>query len=138
MGEPRLSCGSLSPIPIVRTKQHCRILVTNTENNNISYSYTDLDQLICRNQIAQPQPVNVSRAQPLTLVLASATTAVLLLGLSAGLCIGFSGIEIGLPLTLLGIGVVLSLIFMTVWLYRKCSRQEYQTIPGYVFSESQL
>ena len=131
MGEARLSCGSLSPIPIVRTKQHCRILVTNTENNNISYSYTDLDQLICRNQMtSSPQPTvsTVSRALPLTLVLASLTTAVL--GLSVGLCIGFTGIEIGLPLALLGVGVILSVIFMSFRLYRKWSRQGYHTIPG--------
>ena len=123
--EARLSCGSLSPIALVRTKQ-CRLVVTNTENNNISY--TDLDQLICRNQMSSsPQPQTVSRTRPLSLVLASLTTAVL--GLSAGLCIGFIGIEIGLPLALIGVGVILSVIFMSFRLYRKWSRQGYQTIP---------
>ena len=121
--EARLSCGSLSPIPMVRTKQ-CRILVTNSENNNISY--TDLDQLISRSQTTSPQTINWLR--PLTLVLASISTAVL--GLSVGLCIGFMGIDIGLPLALLGLGMILSVIFLSVWLYRKWSRQEYQTIPG--------
>ena len=121
--EARLSCGSLSPIPMVRTKQ-CRILVTNSENNNISY--TDLDQLISRRQTISPQTINWLR--PLTLVLASISTAVL--GLSVGLCIGFMGIDIGLPLALLGLGLILSVIFLSVWLYRKWSRQEYQTIPG--------
>ena len=129
--EARLSCGSLSPIPMVRTKQ-CRILVTNTENNNISY--TDLDQLISRSQTASPQ--TMSRLRPLTLVLASISTAVL--GLSVGLCIGFMGIDIGLPLALLGLGMILSVIFLSVRLHRKWSRQEYQTIPGNEFSASQL
>ena len=125
--EARLSCGSLSPIPLVRTKQCPRVLVTNTENNN-NISYTDLDQLICRNQMSSsPQPQTVSRTRPLSLVLASLTTAVL--GLSAGLCIGFIGIEIGLPLALIGVGVILSVIFMSFRLYRKWSRQGYQTIP---------
>ena len=132
--EARLSCGSLSPIPQVRTKQCRVVVVTDTENNN-NISYTDLDQLICRNQVASsPQPL--SRARPLTLVLASFTTAVL--GLSVGLCIGFSAIEIGLPLALLGVGVILSGIFMSFRLYRKWSRQGYQTIPGQHFSPSQL
>ena len=111
--------------------------MTNTENNNISY--TDLDQLICRNQMAS-SPQTMSRALPLILVLASVTTAVL--GLSVGLCIGFIGIEIGLPLALLGLGMILSVIFMSFRLYRKWSRQGdgegYQTIPGYEFSASQL
>ena len=130
-----MSCGSLSPIPKVATKQ-CRVPVTNTENNNTSYSYIDLDQLISRNQMTQPQPE--SRNPPLNLVLASATTAVLILGLSAGLCIGFVGIEIGLPFALVGVGVILSVISMSLWLYRKCSRHGYQTIPGYEVSPSQL
>ena len=124
--EVRLSCGSLSPIPQVRTKQ-CRVqVVTNTENNNISY--TDLDQLICRTQVASCPPQTISRALPLTLVLASFTTAVL--GLSIGLCIGFTAIEIGLPLGLLGVAAILSVIFMSFRLYRKWSRQGYHTIPG--------
>ena len=133
--EARLSCGSLSPIHLVRTKQCPRVLVTHTENNN-NISYTDLDQLICRNQMSSSPQSTVSRALPRTLVLASITTAVL--GLSAGLCIGFIGIEIGLPLALLGVGLSLSVIFMSLRLYRKWSRQGYQTIPGEEFSPSQL
>ena len=135
--EARLSCGSLSPIPLMRTKQ-CRILVSKTENNQTSYSYTDLDKLICTNRNQPARPETASRALPLSLVVASVTTAVFILGLSAGLAIGLIGIEIGLPLALLGMGVILSLMFMSFWLYRKCSRRGYQTIPGHEYHSSQL
>ena len=130
--ETRLSCGSLSPIaiPIVRTKE-CRVMMTNTENNNISY--TDLDQLICRNQmVSSTQTQTKSRALSLTLAMASITTPVL--ALSVGLCIGFIDIEIGLPLALLCLGMILSVIFFSFRLYRRWTRQGYQTIPGYEFS----
>ena len=133
----RLSCGSLSPIPLMRTKQ-CRMVLSKTETSHTSYSYTDLDKLICTNRTQLARPQTASRALPLSLVLASVTTAVFIVGLSAGLSIGLIGIEIGLPLALLGMGVILSLIFMSFWLYSKCSRRGYQTIPGHEDSSSQL
>ena len=66
----RLSCGSLSPIPLMRTKQ-CRMVLSKTETNHSSYSYTDLDKLICTNRTQLARPQTASRALPLSLVLAS-------------------------------------------------------------------